>query len=405
VSEWPDLASQHLGGGVVAANDELFAAADHLVLPAEPTFSRATFGPKGQVYDGWETRRRREPGHDHAIVRLGVPGVVRGVVVDTAFFTGNYPPEASVEACGCEGYPSAAELEAAEWIELVPRSPLAGDSRNAFAVDVAQRFTHVRLSIYPDGGVARLRVHGEPVPDPRLFPGGVVDLGAVEHGGRVTGCSDMFYGSPANLLMPGLARVMGEGWETARRRDDGNDWVEVRLAAPGHVLVAELDTSHFKGNAPGWATLRGSEASDGGWFDLLPRTRLQPDTRHRFPIAAPVVDRITAAPVADRVAAAPVADRVAAAPVADRVAVAPVADRVRLDVYPDGGMARLRLWGRPTRAALDDLTLRWFNLLPERQARAVLAAAGTAPADADRVVAARPLDGVDALPPPLSLRG
>lgn len=367
---WPDLACGQLGGGVVAANDELFAAADHLVAAAPPTFSTATFGPKGQVYDGWETRRRREPGYDHAIVRLGVPGVVRGIVVDTSFFTGNYPPEASVEACGLEGYPSAAELADASWTTLVSRSPLRGDHRNAFPVDVPWRFTHVRLSIYPDGGVARLRVHGEPVPDPRLFPAGVIDLAAVENGGRVSDCSNMFYGAPTNLLMPGLARVMGEGWETARRRDDGNDWVEVRLAAPGQVLVAELDASHFKGNAPGWASLRGAHAGPApgpapgltleDWFDLLPRTRLQPDTRHRFPIAA-----------------------------------GGVASRVRLDVFPDGGLARMRLWGRPTPAGLAGLTLRWFNLMPAAQARAVLEAAG---ADVS-LAQARPITDPRALPP------
>ena len=98
--------------------------------------------------------------------------------------------------------------------------------------------------------MARLRVHGEVVPDPRLLPG-VFDLAAAEHGGRVVACSNMFYGAPQNLLAPGLARVMGDGWETARRRDDGNDWVLVRLAAPGMVEFADLDTSHFKGNAPG----------------------------------------------------------------------------------------------------------------------------------------------------------
>jgi len=334
----PDLASRRLGGGVVAANDEFFAAADHLVAAEPPTFTPGTFGPKGQVYDGWETRRRREPGHDHAIVRLGAPGVVHGVVVDTAYFTGNYPPSASVEACGVEGYPSPAELATADWVTLVPRSPLAGDSRNPFPVTDPRRFTHVRLSIYPDGGVARLRVHGEVVPDPRLFPDGLADLAAAEHGGRVVGCSDMFYGSPANLVMPGLARVMGEGWETARRRDDGNDWVVVRLAAPGAIRLAELDTSHFKGNAPGWAALRGTVDPDDpdGWFEILPRTRLQPDTRHRF-----------------------------------RLAEGRPATHVRLDVFPDGGMARLRLWGRLSSEELAALTRRWFDLLPDAQAREV----------------------------------
>jgi allantoicase len=327
----PDLASRSLGGGVVYANDELFAAADHLVHDAAPIFNPATFGPKGQIYDGWESRRRRSPGHDHAIVRLGAPGVVRGVVVDTAFFTGNYPPEVSVEACAVPGHPDPEELAGAEWVTLVPRSSVAGDSRNPFAVDVPVRFTHVRLTIYPDGGVARLRVHGEPVPDPRLLPGGLVDLAAMEHGGRVTACSNMFYGSPGNMLRPGVARSMGEGWETARRRDTGNDWVEVALAAPGRVLLAELDTTHFKGNAPGAASLR------AGPLDLLPRTRLQPDTRHRFPVGVP-----------------------------DEV------DAVRLDIYPDGGMARLRVWGRLGPNGADRLTRRWVEALPSAETAQVL---------------------------------
>jgi len=312
----PDLASRLLGGGVVDANDEFFASRDNLVTAEPPTFAAGTFGPKGQVYDGWETRRRRQPGHDWAIVRLGAPGVVHGIVVDTSFFTGNYPPYASVDGCRLEGYPGPAELAGADWSTLLPRTPLAGDSRNAFSVDSDRRVTHVRLSIYPDGGVARLRVHGVVVPDPRLWPDGRLDLASLEHGGRVVGCSNRFYGTPQQLIAPGLARVMGEGWETARRRDDGNDWVLVQLAAPGRVRLAELDTTHFKGNAPAAAALRGVDArtadpdDPAAWFDLLPRTRLQPDTRHRFPL--------------------------------DDVA---VATHVRLDVFPDGGMARLRLHG------------------------------------------------------------
>lgn len=307
----PDLASRLLGGGVIACNDEFFAPADRLVEPGAAVFTPHTFGSKGQVYDGWETRRRREAGHDWAIVRLGAPGLVHGVVIDTAWFTGNYPPFGSVEGCAVSGYPDPVEVAAADWVPLVERSALAGDTRNPFAVAHRGRVTHVRLSIYPDGGVARLRVHGEPVPDPAMLLGGLVDLAAMENGGRVMDCSDMFYGSPNNLLLPGLARTMGEGWETARRRDDGNDWVLVRLGVAGRVRLVELDTSHFKGNAPGWATLSGI-GEDGTAFELLPRTRLQPDTRHRLP----VID-------------------------------APSASQVRLDIYPDGGVARLRLYGTP----------------------------------------------------------
>jgi allantoicase len=345
--EWPDLAGRALGGSVIFANDELFAERENLIKPEEPVFRPHTFGHKGQIMDGWETRRRREPAGDgqgdSAIVRLGSGGVVRRVVVDTSYFTGNYPPEVSVEACGAEGYPSPAELAGATWTTLVPRSPVAGDARNDFEVEPGRRATHVRLTIFPDGGVARLRVYGEPVPDPRLLPA-TIDLAALENGAVVTGCSNMFYSSPANLLLPGQARVMGDGWETSRRRDQANDWVAVRLACAGAVEVVELDTSHFVGNAPGWATLGG----DDGMI-MLRRTALQPDTRHRFAVAG-----------------------------------GPVTGQVRLDIYPDGGMARLRVFGQPTAAARTQMAERFLRLLPAPQLEAVLRTAGLAPAEAAR---------------------
>jgi allantoicase len=350
---WPDLAGRALGGSVIYANDELFAERENLIKPEEPVFRPHTFGHKGQIMDGWETRRRREQGSDAAIVRLGCGGVVRRVVVDTSWFTGNYPPEVSVEACGAEGYPSPAELAEAEWTTLVPRSAVAGDARNDFEVEPGRRATHVRLTIFPDGGVARLRVYGDPVPDPRLLPA-TIDLAALENGAVVTGCSNMFYSSPANLLLPGQARVMGDGWETSRRRDQANDWVAVRLACAGSVEVVELDTSHFVGNAPGWAALGG----DGG--DLLPRIALQPDTRHRFAVAG-----------------------------------GPVTRQVRLDIYPDGGMARLRVLGRPTVEARAALAERFLRLLPEPQLAGLLRAAGLPAAKAARRAEARA--GLEAL--------
>jgi len=355
---WPDLAGRALGGSVIYANDELFAERENLIKPEEPAFRPHTFGHKGQIMDGWETRRRREPAGDGqgdaAIVRLGCGGLVRRVVVDTSWFTGNYPPEVSVEGCGAEGYPSPADLAAAPWTTLVPRSPVAGDARNEFEVEPGRRATHVRLTMFPDGGVARLRVYGEPVPDPRLLPA-TIDLAALENGAVVTGCSNMFYSSPANLLLPGQARVMGDGWETSRRRDQANDWVEVRLACAGAVEVVELDTSHFVGNAPGWATL------SGGGVALLPRTALQPDTRHRFAVPG-----------------------------------GPVTGQVRLDIYPDGGMARLRVLGRPTAGARAALAERFLGVLPEPQLAGLLRAAGLPPAEAARLAEGRP--GLEGLP-------
>ncbi|MBA2388810.1 MAG: allantoicase [Geodermatophilaceae bacterium] len=357
----PDLASRRLGGSVISANDELFAEKENLITPQAPGFRPHTFGHRGQVYDGWETRRRRTPGDDHAIVRLGVPGVVRGVVVDTAFFTGNYPPEISVAGTGVEGHvdPGAD----AEWTPLVPRTPAGGDQENTYPVAEEQRFTHVRLSIYPDGGVARLRVHGRPVPDPRLLDAGVVDLLALENGGEVLDCSNRFYSAPTNLISPGLASSMGDGWETARRRDDGNDWVHFGLAAPGVVRLLELDTSHFLGNAPGAAEVSGL-GSDGQWRPMLLRTPLLRDTRHRFPLP-----------------------------------VGPPVSQLRLDIFPDGGMARVRAYGALTAEGRAAVGLRWFDLLPAAAAEQVLTGSlGLPEAGAREIIGQRPFRAAGAVP-------
>ncbi|MFE3827360.1 allantoicase [Streptomyces sp. NPDC059092] len=339
----PDLAARSLGAGVVAANDEFFAEKENLLRPAPPVFQPHTFGHKGQIMDGWETRRRRpefeEGDHDWAVVRLGAPGLIRGIVVDTAHFTGNYPEHCSLDACAMEGYPTADELGGAEWVPIVPRSALRGDSEHRFDVDAEQRFTHVRLNIHPDGGVARLRIHGQVIPDPRFLTGTAWDLASTENGGAVVDASDRFYSPPNNVLAPGLPRVMGDGWETRRRRGAGNDWMVVELAARGRIAQAGIDTSYFIGNAPGSARLQGIDATAGdlsdpeAWSDLLPRTRLQRDTRHRFRLRA----------------------------------TRPVT-HVRMDVYPDGGLARLRLIGEPTEDGLAALGLRWFDLLPTTQA-------------------------------------
>jgi allantoicase len=324
----PDLASRQLSGSVMAATDELFAERENLIRPEPATFSTHEFGHKGKLYDGWETRRRREPGHDWAIVRLGAAGVVHGVVVDTAYFKGNYPPAISVEATSVEGYRSVDEIEEADWTTIVRRSDAKGDTANAYKVSDRRRWTHVRLSIYPDGGVARFRVHGEVLPDPR-FMAGTVDLAALENGGQLVECSDAFYSSPANLILPGRARNMGEGWENARRRDEGNDFATFRLAGAARLRHVEIDTSYFVGNAPGWVKLTAGDAEDS-WWDAVPHTPVLADTRHRYLVPS---DRI--------------------------------AGQVRLDVYPDGGLARLRVHGELTERARADLRRRWWNALPE----------------------------------------
>jgi allantoicase len=328
----PDLASRALGGSVVAANDELFAERENLIKPEPAEFSPHEFGHKGKVYDGWETRRRRDDGHDWAIVRLGVPGIVHGVVVDTSWFTGNYPPFVSVEAVNVDGYPTPDELLDLDWTSLLERSPAYGDTANQYAVKDRGVWSHVRLSIHPDGGVARFRVHGIPVPDPRFLTG-TVDLAALENGGRLVDCSDAFYSSPQNLILPGRASIMGHGWENARRRGGGNDFAVFALAGEGVIDHVELDTSYFVGNAPGWMRVQACHAepdasvadlTEATWWDVVAKQRTLPDTRHRF-LVEPRPDDSRAA------------------------------THVRLDVYPDGGLARMRIYGRLTESGLADL--------------------------------------------------
>jgi allantoicase len=339
----PDLL--RLRGSVVSASDEFFAAKENLLKPNAPVFVPATFDAKGQVYDGWETRRKRAPGgmqpdrsaKDWVIVRLGVPGVVRSVVVDTANFTGNYPQACSVDGCSVSGYPTPEELtgDASQglWREIVPRALLTGDSRHAFRINSSRRLTHVRLNIFPDGGVARLHVHGAVVPDPALLAGLTVDLAALENGADIAARSDQFYSSPRNLISPGLSRVMGEGWETRRRRRPGHEWLVVRLAGQSVIQLAEIDTSWFRGNQPESASLQildangrasaGMLTDDRAWRDLLPQVRLLPDTPHRF--------RLDSEP----------------------------ATHVRLNIFPDGGVARLRLHGSLTSDGLEAVRQRW----------------------------------------------
>jgi allantoicase len=321
----PDVASRALGGSVLYASDEFFADAHNLIEPRPAQHDPAAFGIRGKVYDGWETRRRREPGEDFAIIRLAAPAVLRGVNIDTTHFRGNYPPAAAVDAVTLLGYPALDEVLAARWAPLTGTAELAGNQANLVPVTFPDRLvSHVRLRISPDGGVARLRVFGEIVPDPRCL-GGRVDLAAARSGGQVTACSNMFYAAPGNVLAPGRAQVMSDGWETARRRDDGNDWLVVQLAAPGVLHHVVIDTSRFVGNAPGAARLTGAESG----AELLPRTPLRPDTEHRFRIrpAGPV--RL-----------------------------------VRLDIYPDGGISRLRLVGEVPAALREPVAQRWLSLLP-----------------------------------------
>ena len=320
-TDFPDLLSARGGGRGLFANDEFFAPRHCLVSPGPALFVPGKYTSRGKWMDGWETRRRRTPGHDWCVLRLGLRGRIHLVNVDTSHFVGNQPEKASLEACDVRGRLSRAALERAHWVEVLPPSPVAPGAPNLFPLTGAGPFTHVRLNIFPDGGVARLRVHGEVAVDPERLRGRLVDLAAIGNGGIVLCASDQHFGSKDHLVLPGRAGSMAEGWETRRRRGPGHDWAVVKLGAPGRIDKVEIDTAHFKGNYPESAALEGcfapraalAELVDASWLELLPRTKLRPHARHVFS--------------------------------RQLVARGPFT-HVRLLIYPDGGVSRLRVHGR-----------------------------------------------------------
>ena len=320
-AEWVRLEQPRLGTRVVAASDEFFAAKERLIEPNEPVFIPDKYDDHGKWMDGWETRRRRTPGHDWCVVKLGLPGVVHGLDIDTRYFTGNYPPHASID-----GAVSEAEIpEEGDWRELHAKVELGPNAHHYLPVRNAPAVTHLRLNVFPDGGVARLRIFGEIRPDWRRFDTGkTIDLFALEHGGRALRASDEHFGSMHHLNLAGRGINMGDGWETARRRGPGHDWCVLKLGAPGTVEQVEIDTAHFKGNYPDRASLQAALVTEGAhdvdrvvresarWPVLLPESKLGADAQHVF---------------------------------SELENLGPVS-HVRLSMYPDGGISRLRLFGK-----------------------------------------------------------
>ncbi|QND51880.1 allantoicase [Phyllobacterium sp. 628] len=318
-----NLASAGLGAQAVFATDEFFAPLERLLHDAPAIFYPDKYDDHGKWMDGWESRRRRGPGHDFAVVKLAAPGIIHGFDVDTSHFTGNYPPACAIEGCRVEGNPT----ETTQWMELLPQSPLGASSSHFFAHTSHEVWTHVRLHIYPDGGVARLRVYGEPWRDwSAVAKGEEIDLASALNGGRVLAYSDAHYGALHRLLSPGRGINMGDGWETRRRREPGNDWLIVQLGHTGTISRIVVDTAHYKGNYPDRCSVHGANLGRiaGGlsqsvvtssmfWPEILPEKKLSMDAVHDFAMA----DLLPAGPVS----------------------------HVRLNIFPDGGVSRLRIFG------------------------------------------------------------
>jgi allantoicase len=320
--QYVDLAQPRLGSQVVYATDEFFGDKARLIDPAAPVFIPGKYDDNGKWMDGWESRRKRTPGHDWCVVKLGVAGVVAGFEIDTRHFTGNYPPAAEIEVCRSnETHPEGG------WVKVTPRLDLKGNDRVYIPVEHAEAITHVRLHIYPDGGVARLRVWGRVDPDwSKVARDETVDLLAMAWGGRGVIANDEHFGRVENLTAPGRGRDMGDGWETRRRRDPGHDWALLELGTFGRIEEVVVDTAHFKGNYPDRCSIQATARAHGkpaeiaaqaeNWPVLLAEGKLQPDQIHTF---------------------------------RDELATMGPIRFVRLNIYPDGGVSRLRIMGTVVR--------------------------------------------------------
>ncbi|CAN7759073.1 allantoicase [Caballeronia sp. LjRoot31] len=313
-----NLADPRLGAEAVLTSDDFFAPMARMLDPNPAVFIAGKYDDNGKWMDGWESRRKRVAGYDFCIVKLSVAGELMGVDIDTSHFTGNFPPAASIDACRCDDDIPPAH---APWTEVLAATALNGNAHHYRAIDAATRdiYTHVRLNIYPDGGVARLRVYGQPHRD--LSPGVGLDLASAMNGARIVAANNQHYGSASNLLLPTRAANMGEGWETRRRREPGCDWCIIELATPGEISQISVDTAHFKGNFADRCSLQGAFVRAGTdeslitqsmfWPVLLGEQKLEMDRVHTFVSTQSM----------------------------------PVT-HVRFNILPDGGVSRLRLMGR-----------------------------------------------------------
>jgi allantoicase len=342
-----DLASERLGGRAIVASDEFFGAKENLLKPEKAVFVAGKFTEHGKWMDGWESRRKRGPGHDWCIIALGRPGAIEGVNVDTSHFNGNQPETCTVEGAETPAHPEAdAALltgSGVAWTTIVDHTPLEPDSEHLITAKpetIGRRFTHVRLNIFPDGGVARFRVHGSVLPDwPAIAAGRTaIDLASAVLGGLVIACNDMHFGSRHNMIMPGRGANMGDGWETRRKRGlrgGEHDWAVIRLGHRGLVEQIEVDTNHFKGNFPESCQVEVCDAKEpqrgtGGrpvgpafdpdaqdWRVVLPRTKLRASEQRLYQKEL------------------------------DRAVASEPCTHARIKIFPDGGISRLRLYGRP----------------------------------------------------------
>ena len=316
-----DLAQSRLGSKVVFKTDDFFASANRIINPLPPVFKEGVFDSHGKWMDGWETRRKRKKGHDYLIVKLGKPGRISKVNIDTSFFDGNQPTQISLEACfDVKNIPNTK----IKWNTILNRKKTKANSHHLFSIKSKNVYSHVKLNIFPDGGVARLRIYGSIETNKVKFSKKIINLASVLSGASILACNNEHFGKAENILAPGIGKNMGDGWETRRSRGKNFDWLILKCASQGKISNIQIDTHHFKGNYPDKcsiqaALLNGNHSSKNiankskKWKYLLNKVKLYADKKHTFQNKLMKNQKV---------------------------------NYIRINIYPDGGISRVRAYGK-----------------------------------------------------------
>jgi len=316
-----NLASPKMGTKILAFSDDFFGEVTRMLNDKDPIFIEDKYDNHGKWMDGWESKRRRDGGNDWAILKLGSSGIISKIEIDTSYFTGNFPPFFSLEGIYSETEPN----KDTNWKSLIAKTNLVGDCKNNFELNLKEKFNFVRLQIFPDGGVARIRLFGEVKYNwDRFNNEEIIELSSLKLGGSILAYNNAHYGDVSALLSEGRGKTMGDGWETRRRREPGNDWIIIKLAQKGIIEKIEIDTAHFKGNYPDRASIQAISIdknittkdliqSSENWDVILDETKLTADNIHEYEINSNSKAEAT---------------------------------HIRLNIYPDGGVSRLRIFGK-----------------------------------------------------------
>ena len=315
-----NLAEPKFGSKIIYKTDQFFGAASRILNSQKPIFKEGIYDHHGKLMDGWETRRKRKVGHDYLIIKLGRPGKIFNVDIDTSFFSGNQPSQASLQAC----YSKNKLSKNTNWKTILNKKKLGPNNNHNFKIKNHSTFNFIKLNIFPDGGIARLKLNGKVDLEKINLKGKNVNLSLISNGSTIVSCNNEHFGKAENVLSPGVGVNMGDGWETRRSRGKNFDWIIIKFGMPAILNKLEIDTHHFKGNYPETFTVQSALISNKAiskkivknskkWKLLLGKNKLKPHKKHSFKSKTFKKNKV---------------------------------NYLKINIFPDGGISRVRAFGQ-----------------------------------------------------------